>query len=91
MYHLRNKAKYINLSLTRQGLLQFRSFQNPVHDVPELHKIRWSPDLEAPRLWKGSSGKICFKCQIGADTYNIIYPMSYLSSKISSKFRKAYF
>ena len=32
--------------------------QNPSHDIPELHKIRWSPDLEALKLWKGSSGII---------------------------------
>ena len=30
--------------------------QNPSNDVPELHKIRWSPDLEALKLWKVSSG-----------------------------------
>ena len=25
-------------------------------DVPELHRICWSPDLEALKLWKGRSG-----------------------------------
>ena len=30
--------------------------QNPWLDVPELHKIRRSPDLDALKLWKGSSG-----------------------------------
>ena len=30
--------------------------QNPLHYIPELHKIRRSPDLEALKLWKGLSG-----------------------------------
>ena len=30
--------------------------QNPLHDVPELHNIHRSPDLEALKLWKGRSG-----------------------------------
>ena len=29
--------------------------KNPSHDVPQLHKIRRSPDREALKLWKGSS------------------------------------
>ena len=48
--------------------------QSPSHDVPELHKIRWSPDLEALNLWKGSSGfyrrSHCFHRNWGA----LIYP-----------------
>ena len=31
--------------------------QNLSCDVPELHKIRSSPDLEALKLWKGRSGQ----------------------------------
>ena len=31
--------------------------QNPSDDVPELHKISRSPDLEALKLWKCSSGQ----------------------------------
>ena len=30
--------------------------QNPPHDVPGLHKIRWSPNFEALLWWKGGSG-----------------------------------
>ena len=30
--------------------------QNPSYDVPGLYKIRWSPDCEALKLWKGWSG-----------------------------------
>ena len=30
--------------------------QNQSHDVPELHNIRQSPDLEALKLWKCTSG-----------------------------------
>ena len=33
-------------------------FQNPPPVVPELHKIRQSPDLEALKLWKGRSGML---------------------------------
>ena len=29
--------------------------QNPSHDISELHTIHRSPDLEALKLWKGSS------------------------------------
>ena len=30
--------------------------KNPLHDVPELHKIRRSTDFGERKLWKGSSG-----------------------------------
>ena len=30
--------------------------KNTLHDVPERHKIRQSPDFMAPKLWKGRSG-----------------------------------
>ena len=32
--------------------------QNPSHDDPELHKIRWSPDRGALILWKSRSGSV---------------------------------
>ena len=44
------KAKYPTNPFTISKL------QNSSHDVPELHKIRRSPDLEALKLGKGSSG-----------------------------------
>ena len=31
--------------------------QHPSHDIAELQKVRLSPDPEALKLWKGSSGK----------------------------------
>ena len=48
----------INLSLSDSPTNPFKILElpNPSHDVPELHRIRRSPDLEAPKLWKGSSG-----------------------------------
>ena len=32
-------------------------FRNPLHDVPDSHKIHRSPELQALKLWKGRSGK----------------------------------
>ena len=37
-------------------LFTILELQNPSLDIPELQKIRPSPDLEAPKLWKGLSG-----------------------------------
>ena len=36
-------------------------FQNPSKDVPEVHKIRQSPDREALKLWKDRSGPHVFE------------------------------
>ena len=36
--------------------------QKPSYDVPELHKIRRSPDFDALKLWKFSSGR-CLSAQ----------------------------
>ena len=46
------------LSGTRRTISQSRSFEDPSHDVPEQHKICQSPDLEALKFRKSSSG-IC--------------------------------
>ena len=37
------------------NLFTISELQNPSLDIPELHKIRRSPDLEALKLWKCSS------------------------------------
>ena len=37
---------------------------NPLHEVPELHKILRYPDLGALKLGKGQSGSSSEKCAI---------------------------
>ena len=36
--------------------LTILKLQNPLHDVPELHKILRTTDVEAPKVRKGRSG-----------------------------------
>ena len=48
--------KFLFLLLYPTNFFTTLELQNPSHDVSELHKIRQSPDLEALKLWKGSSG-----------------------------------
>ena len=39
-------------------LFTILELKSPSHDVPELPKIRRSPDREALKLWKGPSGRV---------------------------------
>ena len=59
------KQQQLALELTHESIISFffptnpftiLELQNPWHDVPQLHKMRRSPDLQALKLWKGSSG-----------------------------------
>ena len=43
---------------SRPTLCTIQELQNSKHDVPELHKIHRSPEIEAIKLWKGRSGRI---------------------------------
>ena len=46
------------------------------HDVPELHKIRRSPDRKALEMWKGQSGKVIWRSS--SDIYYIFVHTFYL-------------
>ena len=48
--------KYLRRRHFLTNLFIISKLQSPSLDVPKLNKIRWSPDLEALKLWKGSSG-----------------------------------
>ena len=57
---MKNAQKYNSNSILdwKSPTVTFTTLElrNPSHDVLELHKIRRSPDFEALKLWKGSSG-----------------------------------
>ena len=64
-------------------------FHNSSHDIPELLKIRGSPDLEVLKLWKGRSGSALLWRKIFLSFFSTPFrPGSILSRQDLSRERK---